>query len=55
MPIRDAKRRGEGWLAGFAYTSPTAAFAVPALTGRWPLASGDGIMLVVERDDPPEG
>jgi hypothetical protein len=21
MPIRDAKRRGEGWLAGFAYTS----------------------------------
>jgi hypothetical protein len=26
MPVRDAKRRGEGWLAGYAYTSggPTA-------------------------------
>src|SRR5215203_4629937 len=21
MPVRDAKRRGEGWLAGYAYTS----------------------------------
>ena len=41
MPVRDAKRRGKGWLAGYAYTSGgpiawggTKAFACSSLSTR---------------------